>query len=45
MTLKTAIPELKRICHEVFGQELSNRNVRFILEILKIKNKIIKLQT
>lgn len=45
MTLSTPIPELKRISKEVFNQELSNRNVRYIIEVYKMKLLIIKLNT
>ena len=45
MTLKTALPELERISLDIFGQKLSGRNVRYIMEILKLKNLIIKLNT
>ena len=43
MTLKTALPELKRICHEVFNQELSCRNVIEVVRIFKLEKLKIKI--
>lgn len=43
MTLKTAIPELKRISKEVFNEELSCRNVREVIRIYKLEKLKIKI--
>ena len=43
MTLKTALPELKRISKEVFGQKLSCRNVMKVIRFYKLEKLKIKI--
>lgn len=45
MTLKQSLPDLERISLDIFGQKLSGRNIRYILEIYRMKKIIIKLNT